>query len=83
MFVGMDARGPGLAPRRNDFSAASLFFVAWTFIGGFLSLNLFVGAIVDNFTKIKAQTDGSVFMTAEQAYALVTPLGESRASSSS
>jgi len=66
MFVGMDAVGPGAAPQRNDFSSASLFFVAWIFFGGFFALNLFVGAIVDNFTRIKAETDGSATMTAGQ-----------------
>ncbi len=66
MFQGMDAVGPGLAPERNDFSRMSLFFVAWMFFGGFFALNLFVGTICDNFTRIKEETDGSATMTAEQ-----------------
>ena len=36
------------------------------FVGCFFSLNLFVGAIVDNFTQIKKENDGSATMTAEQ-----------------
>ena len=66
MFVGMDSRGPGLAPQRNDMSASSLYFVAWIFVGCFFSLNLFIGAIVDTFTQIKKENDGSATMTAEQ-----------------
>ena len=37
-----------MGPERNDFSAKSLYFLAWTFIGAFVAVNLFVGAIVDN-----------------------------------
>merc|ERR1719359_2723294 len=35
-------------------------------VGCFISINLFVGAIVDNFTRIKAESDGSATMTPEQ-----------------
>ena len=35
-------------------------------LGAFVSLNLFVGAIVDNFTRIKQESDGSATMTAGQ-----------------
>ena len=67
MFATMDAQGPGLGPKRNDFSAAALFSIAWMFIGCFFSLNLFVGAIVDEFSKIKSENDGvSATMTPEQ-----------------
>ena len=51
---------------RNDFSAASIFFLAWMIVGSFVALNLFVGAIVDNFTRIKQEDDGSATMTPEQ-----------------
>ena len=50
MWQAMDATGVGMAPQRNDFSPASLFFLAWMIVGSFVALNLFVGAIVDNFT---------------------------------
>eukprot|EP00327_Prymnesium_parvum_P044618 CAMPEP_0205857742 /NCGR_PEP_ID=MMETSP1083-20121108/3824_1 /ASSEMBLY_ACC=CAM_ASM_000430 /TAXON_ID=97485 /ORGANISM="Prymnesium parvum, Strain Texoma1" /LENGTH=1580 /DNA_ID=CAMNT_0053219251 /DNA_START=327 /DNA_END=5070 /DNA_ORIENTATION=+ len=66
MWAGMDASEPGHAPVRNDFSPAALFFITWMFIGGFVSMNLFVGAIVDNFQRIKAETDGSATMTKAQ-----------------
>ena len=67
MFQGMDAVGPGVAPVRNDFSPSALFFIAWMFFGSFFALNLFVGTICDNFSRIKAETDGSATLTAGQA----------------
>jgi hypothetical protein len=66
MWAGMDATAENVAPERNDFSPASIFFLAWLVIGSFVSINLFVGAIVENFTRIKGQTDGSATMTPEQ-----------------
>merc|ERR1719182_1024702 len=66
MWAGMDATGEAQAPVRNDFSPASIFFLAWMIVGCFISLNLFVGVIVDNFNRIKAESDGSATMTPEQ-----------------
>ena len=66
MWAGMDAVGVDIPPERNDFSAASVFFLMWMIVGSFISINLFVGAIVDNFTKIKGESDGSATMTPEQ-----------------
>ena len=66
MFAGMAATSPGKAPERNDFSPAAFFFIAWMFVGSFVALNLFVGTIVDNFTRIKSETDGSATMTEGQ-----------------
>ena len=67
MYQGMDAVGPGIAPVRNDFSPSAMFFIAWMFFGAFFALNLFVGTICDNFSRIKAETDGSATLTAGQA----------------
>eukprot|EP00966_Prymnesium_polylepis_P081939 1897836-Prymnesium_polylepis.1 len=36
------------------------------FIGSFFALNLFVGVVVDNFNRIRAEQDGSATMTSEQ-----------------
>jgi len=66
MWAGMDVRGVGVAPARNDMSGFSMFFIAWMIVGAFVSVNLFVGAIVDNFTNIKKETEGSATMTPEQ-----------------
>jgi Ca2+-binding EF-hand superfamily protein len=57
----------GGARQRNDFSGASVFFVAWMFIGCFFAMQLFVGVVVDQFNRIKAVKDGTATMTKEQA----------------
>merc|ERR1719424_639719 len=62
----MDAVDVGVAPERNDSSYAAFFFILWIVVGNFVSINLFVGAIVDNFTRIKQESDGSATMTPEQ-----------------
>ena len=72
MWAGMDVRGVGIAPTRNDFSGYSMFFIAWMIVGAFVSVNLFVGAIVDNFTQIKKETEGSAMLTPEQQQWCVT-----------
>ena len=66
MFQGMDVTEPGQAPARNDFSPNALFFIAWLLVGTFTTLNLFVGSVVDNFTRIKGELEGSALMTKEQ-----------------
>ena len=43
LFRTMDATTPGHAPVRDDYSSASLFSIAWMFVGCFFSMNLFVG----------------------------------------
>ena len=66
MFAGMDSQGPGVTEQRNDFSPMAVYFVMWLVIGSFTMMNLFVGSVVDNFTKIKAEEEGSATMTQEQ-----------------
>ena len=67
MWHGMDAVGEDMAPQRTDFSpAAALFFIAWILVGTFVALNLFVGAIVENFYRIRAQNDGFYLLSASQ-----------------
>ena len=72
MWAGMDAKAVDVAPERNDYSWISVYFLAWVVIGSFVSINLFVGAITDNFTRIKQTLEsegadgGSATMTADQ-----------------
>ena len=66
LWVGMDSKGVDVAPRRTDFSPFAIYFIVWIFIGSFMALNLFVGAIVDNFRSIRAENDGSALMTPGQ-----------------
>ena len=66
MYAGMDARGVDEAPVRTDVSPAALYFIAWMLVGTFVGLNLFIGAIVDTFSAIRSQSDGTVLMTTAQ-----------------
>ena len=74
MWACMDTTSKGHAPVRNDFSAFSLYWLAWMFLGSFIALNLFVGAIVDNFNAIKAESDGSAALSHSLAAAVVALL---------
>ena len=66
MYAMMSATIPGKAPVRDDYSPAALFSIAWVVLGSFFSLNLLVGAMVDEFNRIKRREDTSATMTAEQ-----------------
>ena len=66
MWAMMAATEPGHAPVRNDISAAAIFAILWMLVGNFVALNLFVGTVVDNFTRIKKESDASATMTPEQ-----------------
>ena len=66
MYSLMDASNPGEAPLRNDYSPASLYCLLWMLLGSFFALNLFVGVVINEFNRIKAEQDGSATMTSEQ-----------------
>lgn len=66
MFRMMGATEPGYAPIRNDFSPAALYSIAWMCVGYIFAINLFVGVVVDNFTRMQQEVDGSASMTKEQ-----------------
>eukprot|EP01062_Namystynia_karyoxenos_P051809 TRINITY_DN4089_c0_g1_i1.p1 TRINITY_DN4089_c0_g1~~TRINITY_DN4089_c0_g1_i1.p1 ORF type:complete len:1990 (+),score=583.18 TRINITY_DN4089_c0_g1_i1:128-5971(+) len=51
MYVAMDTTGVGTGPSRNAFPEASIFFVLFHIIGGFFSLNLIIGIIIDTFIQ--------------------------------
>ena len=52
--------------KRDNNPAASLYFIAVIIICSFLMLNVFVGVVIDNFNKMKADADGSALMTEQQ-----------------
>ena len=66
MYTMMGAIEPGIAPTRNDFSPAALFSITWMFCGYIFAMNLFVGVVVDNFSRMQKAEDGSATMTPEQ-----------------
>jgi hypothetical protein len=66
MFATMESTGVRSPPERNDFSPAAAFMLSWMVVGSFMALNLFVGAIIDNFQRIRDMDDAD-------GPALVTP----------
>ena len=66
MFWAMDSVGPNEPRMRNDSSGTAIFFIMWMFVGCFFAMQLFVGVVVDQFNRIRAEKDGSATMTEEQ-----------------
>ena len=59
-------RSSSAQPERNDFSPMAIFALAWMFCGYIFAMNLFVGVVVDNFSRMQKEHDGSATMTQEQ-----------------
>ena len=54
-------------PIQDNKQGLTLFFVFYMIVGSQFILNLFVGVVMDNFNKLKEQSEmGSVFVTEEQ-----------------
>jgi len=62
----MDTVGVDVPPVPTAWAFSGLYFIAWILIGNFVSVNLFVGAIVDNFISLRSESDGSALLTTEQ-----------------
>eukprot|EP00041_Stephanoeca_diplocostata_P034054 m.1142368 g.1142368 ORF g.1142368 m.1142368 type:complete len:670 (-) comp24454_c0_seq3:1121-3130(-) len=67
----VDITGRNRQPQREHQFYAYWYFFIFIVIGSFLTLNLFIGVIIDNFTRLKGQmgNDGSeshLFLTDEQ-----------------
>jgi len=66
MYSTNDVTKVGFAPERNGAEGNSMFFVLFISVMTFFVMELFVTVIIDNFNEIKAETDGSAFMTEKQ-----------------
>ena len=67
MYLGIDAVGVDLAGERDHNWFASLYFIAWVILGGFVVLNVFVGVLIDTFaTMNRDQQFGSIFTSEQQ-----------------
>ncbi|XP_014646160.1 PREDICTED: sodium channel protein type 10 subunit alpha isoform X2 [Ceratotherium simum simum] len=67
MYAAVDSRGENLQPKWEDNVYMYLYFVIFIIFGGFFTLNLFVGVIIDNFNQQKKKLGGQdIFMTEEQ-----------------
>ncbi|XP_078288605.1 sodium channel protein type 10 subunit alpha isoform X2 [Panthera onca] len=67
MYAAVDSRDVNLQPKWEDNVYMYLYFVIFIIFGGFFTLNLFVGVIIDNFNQQKKKLGGQdIFMTEEQ-----------------
>mmetsp|Transcript_8574 Transcript_8574/g.25632 ORF Transcript_8574/g.25632 Transcript_8574/m.25632 type:complete len:1547 (-) Transcript_8574:159-4799(-) len=67
----VDIVGYNRQPRREAQFYAYYFYVVFIVVGALFTLNLFIGVIIDNFTKLKRQLERegesrAMFLTAEQ-----------------
>ena len=53
MYNGIDARGVDLQPKKDYNLWAIIYFVGFMILGSQFIINLFVGVVIDNFTRIK------------------------------
>lgn len=71
MYAAMDVPEKlGENPKKNQSWVFSLYFVVFIVIGSFLMMNLFVGAVVDNFNRIKNEMDkkGAIMTDEQEAF---------------
>ena len=69
MYNGIDATGVDMQPKKNNQTYFVAYFVAYMIIGSQFIINLFVGVVIDNFTKIKEKEEmggKGVFITDSQ-----------------
>ncbi|XP_034339966.1 sodium channel protein type 10 subunit alpha isoform X4 [Arvicanthis niloticus] len=67
MYAAVDSREVDSQPNWEESLYMYLYFVVFIIFGGFFTLNLFVGVIIDNFNQQKKKLGGQdIFMTEEQ-----------------
>ena len=44
----------------------ALFFYAFVIVGSFFAINLFVGVVIDKFSRLRGEFDGSALLTEAQ-----------------
>ncbi|XP_069929160.1 sodium channel protein type 10 subunit alpha isoform X2 [Oryctolagus cuniculus] len=67
MYAAVDSRDVNCQPKWEENLYMYLYFVIFIIFGGFFTLNLFVGVIIDNFNQQKKKLGGQdIFMTEEQ-----------------
>ena len=55
MYLGVDSVGVDLAPQLGYSWPTAVYFVAWVILGGFVVLNVFVGVLIDTFSKSETE----------------------------
>lgn len=57
MYNGIDAVGVDMQPKRNYHEANLIYFISFLLLVGFFVLNMFVGVVVENFHKCRAEQE--------------------------
>eukprot|EP00903_Cladosiphon_okamuranus_P009702 g9229.t2 len=65
-YAAVDSTSEDMQPIRDYALSRVWFFIGFMMVGAYLVLNLFVGVVVDNFKKMSARAEGSLFMTENQ-----------------
>nr|CCA23261.1 hypothetical protein ALNC14_094040 [Albugo laibachii Nc14] len=66
MYEGVDATEIGYHPVQNWNREYIVFFIVFMIIGSFFSLNLFVGAVIDNFNRMRETLSDDAFTNDSQ-----------------
>ncbi|XP_066269448.1 sodium channel protein 1 brain-like isoform X1 [Branchiostoma lanceolatum] len=70
MHDAVDVRGVDMQPSREANPYMYIYFVVFAIFGSFFTLNLFIGAIIDNFNSLKRKYEGEgyldIFLTSNQ-----------------
>jgi hypothetical protein len=53
MYAGIDSRGPGLLPKKNNNVVYAIYFILFMIIGNTFILKLFVGIVIEKFNRLK------------------------------
>eukprot|EP01060_Flectonema_neradi_P030270 TRINITY_DN4362_c0_g1_i7.p1 TRINITY_DN4362_c0_g1~~TRINITY_DN4362_c0_g1_i7.p1 ORF type:complete len:1713 (+),score=278.96 TRINITY_DN4362_c0_g1_i7:1641-6779(+) len=68
LWLGVDARSTDISVtyKTNSSPANALFFITFMVIGNFFALNLFIGLLIDRFTTLRKELEGSALLTQAQ-----------------
>ncbi|KAA0174206.1 hypothetical protein FNF27_04218 [Cafeteria roenbergensis] len=64
--VMMAARGVDLAPSGNGSPFSLVYMASFVVVGSWLCLQLFTGVVIDRFSQLRRELDGSAFQTEKQ-----------------
>lgn len=69
MNAAIDQRGINMQPVQGSNKAWAIFFISFIFVGSFFLLELFVGAIVENFSRLRESRGYGIMSVAQRKWA--------------
>ena len=66
MYAAMDSTSIDMLPVRNFSVGWMIYFFVFVLLSGYISMNIFVGVVIDNFQRMRRLQDGSFFLTETQ-----------------